>query len=201
MMRTAASIDALFPKTRQAILAATFLEPRRRWYMRELARQLELSPSSLQRELDSLVRGGLLRRTREGKHVYFQAATDTPVFAELRGLILKTAGLADVIRSALEPFAGRIQWAFIYGSVARSQEHAASDVDLMIIGHLGLAPLASALRRAEHKLHRIVNPTVYTPEEFVARVKARHHFTLAVRRAKKIFVWGDPREFGRTLGR
>jgi len=73
-MRTSASIDALFPKTRQAILAATFGEPRRWWYMRELARHLRLTPSSLQRELASLVRGGILVQKREGKHVYFQAA-------------------------------------------------------------------------------------------------------------------------------
>src|SRR5437868_10197031 len=132
-------IDALFPKTRQATLAATFGEPRRWWYMRELARHLRLTPSSLQRELASLVRAGILVQKRDGKHVYFQAATESPIFQELQGLILKTAGLADVIRDALKPLANRIQWAFVYGSVARSQEHSASDVDLMIIGHVGLA--------------------------------------------------------------
>src|SRR5208282_2163678 len=142
-MRTGSSIDALFPRTRQAILAATFGEPRRWWYMRELARHLRLTPSSLQRELASLVRGGILVQKREGKHVYFQAAVDSPIFEELQGLILKTAGLADVVREELKPVADRIQWAFIYGSVARSEEHPASDVDLMIIGHVGLALVSS----------------------------------------------------------
>lgn len=126
-MRTSRSLDVLFPKTRQAILAATFAAPQRWWYMRELARHLRRTPSSLQRELASLVRGGILLQRHEGKHVYFKAAADSPIFPELQSLILKTAGLADVIRDALKPLADRIQWAFIYGSVARSEEHTASD--------------------------------------------------------------------------
>ena len=200
-MRTSASIDALFPRTRQAILAATFLEPQRWWYMRELARHLQVSPSSLQRELDSLVHGGILRRKREGKHVYFQAATDSPIFEELRGLVLKTVGLVDVIRTALEPLADRIQWAFIHGSVARSEEHAASDVDLMIIGQVGLADLSGPLRKAEQKLHRGVNPTIYTPDEFASKRESYHHFITTVLRSKKLFVLGDPREFAKTYGK
>ena len=114
-MRTVPSVDALFPKTRQAILAATFGEPRRWWYMRELARHLRLTPSSLQRELASLVRGGILVQKREGKHVYFQVATESPIFQELQGLILKTVGLADLVRDALKPLSDRIRWAFVYG--------------------------------------------------------------------------------------
>ncbi len=200
-MRTSGSIDALFPKTRQAILAATFGQPQRWWYMRELARHLRVTPSSLQRELASLVRGGILLEKREGKHVYFQAAADSPIFQELQGLILKTVGLADVIREALKPLADRIQWAFIYGSVARSQEHSSSDVDLMIIGDLGLADVSSPLRKAERRLNRAVNPTTYTADEFAAKVKSNHHFIATVMRSKKLFILGDPREFGRTLGK
>ena len=200
-MRTRTSLDVLLPKTRQAILAATFLDPQRWWYMRELARHLRVTPSTLQRELDSLVKGGILRQKREGKHVYFQAATDSPIFPELRGIILKTAGLADVIRNALKPFRDRIQWAFVYGSIARAEEHSASDVDLMIVGRVGLADLSSPLRKAEQKIVRAVNPTVYTPDEFRSKVKSNHHFISTVLRSKKLFVLGDPREFGETFGK
>jgi predicted nucleotidyltransferase len=200
-MRTASGIDALFPGTRQAILAATFGEPRRWWYMRELARHLRRTPSSLQRELASLVRGGILSQKREGKHVYFQAATDSPIFEELHRLILKTVGLADVVREQLKPLAGRIQWAFIYGSVARSDEHPASDVDLMIIGKVGLALLSSPLRKAERRLNRAVNPATYTPDEFAQRVKSNDHFISTVMRSKKLFILGDPLEFDRTFGK
>jgi uncharacterized protein len=200
-MRTAVSVDVLFTKTRQVILAATFGAPQRWWYMRELARHLGRTPSSLQRELASLVRGGILHQKHEGKHVYFKAAADSPIFPELQGLILKTVGLADVIRNALKPLADRIQWAFIYGSVARSEEHAASDVDLMVIGTVGLADVSSPLRKAERRLNRAVNPTTYTADEFTAKVKSNHHFITTVIRSKKLFILGDPREFGRTFGK
>ena len=200
-MRTEHSIDALFPKTRQAILAATFLEPQKWWYMRELARHLRLTPSSLQRELDHLVRGGILRQKHEGKHVYFQAVADSPIFEELRGLILKTVGLADVIRRALRPFADYIEWAFIYGSIARAQEHGASDVDLLIIGKVGLAAISSPLRKAEEKLHRAVNPTIYTVDQLKRKVRSKDPFLTTVLGSKKIFLLGDTREFDKAVGR
>jgi DNA-binding transcriptional ArsR family regulator len=200
-MRTSATIDALLPKTRQAILSATLGAPERWWYMRELAKHLRLSPSSLQRELASLVQGGILLERHEGKHVYFKAAAESPIFPELQGLILKTVGLADVIRDALKPLAGRIEWAFIYGSVARSEEHSASDVDLMVIGHIGLAEVSSPLRKAERRLNRAVNPTSYTKDEFAARTKSNNHFVATVMNSKKLFILGDPREFGRTFGK
>lgn len=200
-MRTSATIDALIPKTRQAILSATFGAPERWWYMRELAKHLRLSPSSLQRELASLVRGGILLQRHEGKHVYFKAAAESAIFPELQGLILKTVGLADVIRDALKPLADRILWAFIYGSVARSQEHSASDVDLIIIGDVGLAEVSSPLRKAERRLNRAVNPTTYTKLEFAAKTKSNNHFATTVMHSKKLFILGDSREFGRIFGK
>ncbi len=168
--------------------------------MRELARHLGVAPSSLQRELASLVHGGILRESREGKHVYFQPTTDLPFFEDLHGLIIKTAGLADVIRGALDSFADRIQWAFIYGSIARSEEHASSDVDLLILGRVNLAELSRPLRRAEESLGRAVNPIVYTADQFAQKVQARHHFAVEVLRSTKLFLIGDVREFGRTFG-
>jgi len=190
-MRTSPNLDVLLPRTRQAILAATYLDPARWWYMRELARQLGVPASSLQRQLTSMVEGGILRRKREGKQVYFQAATDSPIFGELRGIILKTVGLADVIKAALKPFSRSILWAFIYGSVARAEEHSASDVDLMIVGAVSLAKISPALRGVERKISRAVNPTVYTPQEWANKVKSRQHFVTTVLGSQKIFVLGD----------
>lgn len=200
-MRIITSIDALFPATRQMILAATFMEPDRWFYMRELARQLRVPSSSLQRELDSLVRGGILRQKREGRQVYFQAAKDSPIFQDIRGIFLKTVGLADVLRRCLKPCADRIKWAFIFGSIAASREHSASDVDLMIIGELGLSEISALLRPVEQKLNRPVNPSVYTVDQFATKVKSRHHFISTVMRSKKLFVVGDTREFESTFGK
>jgi predicted nucleotidyltransferase len=199
-MRTSACAEALFPKTRREILAATFGDPDRWWYMREIARHLARPPSSLQRELAALVRGGILLLRREGKQVYYQAARQSPIFSELQGLLLKTVALADVIRAALTPLAAYIRWAFIYGSVARSEERSSSDVDLMIVGDLGLSEISGPLRKAERHLNRAVNPTIYTIGEFAAKRKRNHHFIATVMRSEKLFVLGDSREFSRTFG-
>lgn len=131
--------------------------------------------------------------------VYFQAATESPIFDELQGLILKTVGLADVIRDALRTLAGRIQWAFIYGSIARSEDRSASDMDLMIIGEVGLADVSSPLRKAERRINRAVNPTAYTTDEFAAKLKSDNHFIGTVLRSKKLFILGNPGEFASTF--
>src|SRR5215813_13177005 len=133
-MRKYRALDALFPRIRQAILVATVLHPDRWWYLSDLAKHLGVRPSSLQRELATLVEAGILQRREDGNRVYFQANPDCPFLSELQGLLVKTAGIVDVLRETLAPFAKRIDWAFIYGSVARAEELASSDVDLMIIG-------------------------------------------------------------------
>jgi DNA-binding transcriptional ArsR family regulator len=125
-MRKSRALDALFPKTRQVILAATVLHPERWWYLSDLAKHLGVRPSSLQRELTSLVDAGVLRRRQDGNRVYFQAQPDCPFLPELQGLLVKTAGVVDTLREVLSPFAKRIDWAFVYGSMARAEELASS---------------------------------------------------------------------------
>ena len=122
IMRKSKAIDAILPRTRQAILAATLLHPERWWYLSDLARHLEVRPSSLQRELATLIDAEILRQRRDGNRIYFQPNPDCPFLAELQRLMAKTAGLVDVLREVLDPFANRIDWAFVYGSMARSEE-------------------------------------------------------------------------------
>jgi DNA-binding transcriptional ArsR family regulator len=198
-MRKIAAIDALLPQTRKVILASTLMHPERWWYLSDLAQHLGVSPSTLQRELSSLVEAGILRRKREGNRVYFQANPQCPFFPELRSLMTKTAGLLDVLREALTPFASSIQWAFVYGSVARAEERASSDVDLMVIGRVGLAEIAPAIRKAEARLGRPVNPTVYTPEEFVEKWQTGNHFLRSVLREKMLVIFGGRDELAAAI--
>jgi len=100
----------------------------------------------------------------------------------------------------LRPVAGRIQWAFIYGSVARSEERSASDMDLMVIGGVGLADVSRPLRKVERRINRPVNPTTYTPDEFAAKLKSDNHFIGTVLRSRKLFILGDPGELASTFG-
>ena len=194
MMRKSRVLDTLFPRIRQAILAATVLHLDRWWYLSDLAKHLGVRPSSLQRELTALADAGILRRRHDGNRVYFQANPDCPFLPELQGLLAKTAGVVDVLREELEPFAARIDSAFIYGSMARAQEIATSDVDLMIIGQVGLAELAPALRGAEQRLSRPVNPSLYSLAEFVTKAQGGHPFIKTVLDGDKLFIFGSLHE-------
>ncbi len=187
-------LDALFPQTRQAILSAVLLRPDKWWYLTDLANYLGVSPSSLQRELASLVNGDLLISRKDGKRVYYRINQNCPIVEELQTIFVKTSGIADVIRSGLKRFVGKIEIAFVYGSVARTEELSTSDVDLMIIGDVGLADLAPGLRRAEKTLGREVNPTLYSPQEFLQRHKEGDSFINTVLSGSKIFLKGSDSE-------
>lgn len=200
-MRKTTSLDALFPKTRQAILGTTLIDPARSWYLSDLARHLGVTPSSLQRDLRALVNGGILRRSQDGNRVYFQADADCPFLVDLRAIFLKTVGLQDVLVKSLKPFRQAIEVAFVYGSMARSAERSASDVDLMVIGDARLSDLAPALKKAEEALGRAVNPSVYSANEVVKKLSEGHHFLETVLKSEKIFLQGGERELATTLGR
>jgi uncharacterized protein len=200
-MRNSSVLTALFPQVRQGVLAATLTQPQKWWYLSELADRLGTTPSSLQRELSSLVASGILTHRREGTRVYFKAETRSPVFRELQQLFEKTAGLIPIVEQILEPFGDKVQCAFVYGSVARSREQATSDVDLMVVGKTGLADLSSSLRKAEQRLGREVNATVYSPEEFRAKVKSHDHFLTTVLKGHKHFVRGGQSDLDEIVGK
>jgi predicted nucleotidyltransferase len=199
-MRKTATLDALFPRTRTGILSAAFTHPEKWWYVSELAEYLHASPSSLQRELASLVASGILQQRREGTRAYFKAGPGSPMFKELRGLFEKTAGLIPTLQQALEPFARRITCAFVYGSVARSKETAISDIDLMVIGSVALVDLAPALRKAEDRLGREINVTHHSVKEFRNKAARKDHFLSAVLRGPKEFVKGSLRDLDEIIG-
>ena len=190
MLRNPPILDALVSKTKQQILTATLLQPHRSWYLLELARHLDLRPSSLQRELKQLAEAGILKRQQNGNRVYFQADFSCPVFPELAQLLFKTVGFVDALRNAFEPLRSQIELAFVYGSVAASAERSSSDIDLMVVGTVSLSRMASLLRDLERQVGRPINPTVYSREEFTKRLKSENHFLKSVLREKPLFIIG-----------
>jgi len=166
IVRKPRALATLFPTLRVDVLAATLTQPDKWWYLSELAQFLRTTPSSLQREIEALVGGGILRQRHEGTRTYFKAETRSPLFPELRGLIEKTVGVLPTLQEVLAPLQADMDCAIIYGSVARSEEHTLSDVDLMVIGSVGLAELTPALRKAETRLGREVDATSYSTREF-----------------------------------
>lgn len=201
IMRNRRPVDALFPKTRRDILAATYGQPDRWWYLSELAEYLRTRPSSLQRELRSLAASGILRQRQDGRRAYFQAESDSPIYPELRGIVTKTMGIASALRGVVGKFGGRVACAFLYGSVARREEHALSDADIVIIGSVGLSDLSPALRTLEKKFGREFNATCYSPAEFRKKVKEGNHFVLNVLAGEKVFLKGDEGELESLAGR
>jgi len=200
-MRKAPALQALFPTVRSGVLAATLTQPDKWWYLSELAQFLGTTPSSLQRELKALVAGGILQQRREGARTYFKAETRSPLFPELRGLLEKTVGVLATLGQALEPFRAHINCAFVYGSVARNQEHALSDVDLLVIGGVGLAELAPTLRKVEARLGRDVNVTSYSVREFQEKAAAKDHFLSEVLGSPREFVQGNERDLDEITGK
>ncbi|MBI1955068.1 MAG: ArsR family transcriptional regulator [Acidobacteria bacterium] len=189
---------ALFGQTRRVILALLYGHPDEAYYLRQLARSTGSGLGAVQREIKRLTESGIVRRTVRGRQVFYQANPDCPLFAELKSLVVKTTGVADVLRTALAPLAGRIHLAFVYGSIARLEQKSASDVDLMVVGNVSFGDIVSALATAQETLTREINPTVYSRAEFKAKLKAGHHFLTSVVRREKIFLIGDEHELARV---
>jgi predicted nucleotidyltransferase len=194
-MRKSPPIDALFPAVRQEVLAATLMHPERWWYLSDLAAQLGRPPSSLQREVGRLAEAGILETRQEANRTYYRPNAECPLLSELTGLVAKTVGVADVLRRVLIPVAKQIEWAFIYGSLARGEEVSESDVDLLVIGDVTLAELARPLKRAERELGRPVNPSVFPRREFATKLRGGNHFVHSLAAGDKLFLVGEPREF------
>lgn len=200
MRKNGPALDSLFPSVRQGVLAGTLGRPEKWWYLSELAEFLHTRPSSLQRELSSLEQSGILQQRRDGRRTYFKAETRSPIFRELRSIFQKTVGLIPSLRVALAPFADKITCAFVYGSIARREEHATSDVDLMVIGTVGLGDLAPSLRKAEKRLGRKVNVTNYSVSEFRKKVVEGDHFLTTVLKGSLQFVEGEERDLDAVAG-
>lgn len=187
--------DALFSSTQQRVLGMLFGQPDRSFYATELINLLGVGSGAVQRELARLEQSGLVTVRKVGTQKHYQANPDSPVFHELSGLITKTVGLAEPLREALEPFAGRINVAFIYGSVARGSDTASSDIDLMLISEgLGYADVFETLQAAETRLGRPVNPTIYTPSEWTEKVKSSSGFAAKVAARPKLFLIGSEQD-------
>lgn len=184
----------LLGKVRGAVLELLLGRPDEEFHLRQIARLCHAGPASTQRELHLLAGADLVVRRKAGNQVFYRADTLSPIYHELRGLVLKTVGAAGVLRASLEPLAGRIRVAFIFGSVASGQQRSASDVDLMVVGEATFAEIAAALAEPQRKLAREINTTVYPPKEFAARMLQRHAFLTNVMAKPKIFLIGDEHE-------
>ena len=191
--------EILFSKIRRQLLTTFFSAPDRRLYFREIVRLVQGSPGTVQRELTALAQAGILRSELAGRQRYYSADVDCPIFPELSGIVVKTFGIADSLRTALQPHTRKIKVALIYGSIAADTQTGRSDIDLMIIGGVTFRQLAVALENSERLLGRQVNPTLFSHKEFVGKLEQKNHFVRAVIKSDKIFLIGTADDLARLV--
>ena len=183
--------DALFSKTQRQVLGLLLGNPGRSYYAKEIVRLAGVGIGSVQRELEKLAGVGLLTVTQIGNQKHYQANREAPIYEELRGIVLKTFGLADVLRDALAPFADRIRVAFVYGSVAKATDTASSDIDVLIVSSsLTYSDVVAHLADTEAQLGRTVSPTLYKPADFTRKLAEDNAFLSRVLDQPKIFLIG-----------
>jgi predicted nucleotidyltransferase len=193
--RQASLSDALFSTTQQRVLGLLFGQPERSFYATELIGLIGAGSGGVQRELARLEQSGLVTVHRLGTQKHFQANPGSPLFEELCGIARKTVGLAEPLREALAPLAAKIRAAFVYGSVAKRKDTAASDIDLMVLSDsLTYADVFEVLEPLAAKLGRSVNPTVYSRREFSKRRNEAGAFLTRVLAQPKIWVIGKENE-------
>lgn len=189
--------DALFTKTQQRVLGLLYGNPSRSFYTNQIMRRAQMGRGTVRRELERLVSAGLLLVRQEGNQHHYQANPDNPVYDELLGIVRKTFGIAEVLGTALVSVDDQIDLAFIYGSIARGEETATSDIDLMVItDSLAYADLMALLMEAERSLGRPINPSIYSKSQIKDKLKKKNAFVSRVMEQPKIWVKGGDDELG-----
>jgi hypothetical protein len=196
-MQTVPLSDALFTATQQKVLGLLYGKPDQSFYANEIARWAKVGKGSLMRELDRLHRAGVLTLNRQGNQTHYQANLECPIYGELLGIVRKTFGIGEQLRTALAPLAGQLVWAFIYGSIAKGSDHAGSDIDLMLVGeNVGYGDVVERLLPVEERLGRSINPTIYTPSDWLTKRAAGNSFVVRVSEQDKISLIGGPPQEG-----
>lgn len=199
IMNTTSIADALFTKTQQRVLATLFGKPDQSFYLNEIVRLANIGKGTVKRELERMTAAGLLTIKRIGNQNHYQANPDSPIYNELLGITRKTFGIADVIKTALLPLDAQIDQAFIYGSVAKEQDTASSDIDLMVISDtLPYATLMTALIEAEPTVGRPINPTIYTAQQIRDKLHGNNAFITRVLAQPKLWIKGSDDDIGKT---
>lgn len=194
------AISALFSSTQGEVMGLLFGQPDRRFMGSELIQMIGRGTGAVHRQLKTLAAGGLVTVTKQANQTFYQADPKNPLFPELRGIFLKTTGLAEPLRRALAPFAEEIVAAFVFGSIAGGKERASSDVDLMILtrsaGDLPYSEIYEALAEAERVLDRKVNPIVMTEQDYARKRVIEESFVERVDAGAKIMIIGKEQDVG-----
>jgi len=191
-MRTSSIGNVLFTKTQQKVLGLLYGRPGQSFYLNEIVRLSDMGKGTIKRELERMQAAGLILDERIGNQIHYRANKDCPIYDDLLAIVRKTFGVVDTVKSALKVVDESIDLAFIYGSVAKAEDSAKSDIDLLIVaGNLAYADVMELLADAEQSLGRTINPTIYTTEQVRARLDQKNTFLSRVMDQPKLWVKGD----------
>jgi predicted nucleotidyltransferase len=192
-------IEFMFSPYRRQLLARLLLRPDEQFHVRELGRMTGISAGSLHRELKAMAESGLLVREKIGNQVFYRADTHCAIYEELAAIFRKTLGLASLLNNALSRIAGRIQVAFVFGSMASGQQNAGSDIDVCVLGDVSLLEVVKALSPVQETLGREMNPVVMTTKNFAEQSAKQDRFVTRVASEPKVFVVGDEDELAKLV--
>lgn len=185
--------DALFTKAQQMVLTLLFGRPDKSFYLNEVVRYAAMGKGVISRELVKLTAAGLLVATKRGNQNHYQANIESPIYHELVQIVKKTFGIAGVLKADLAAILPRCEQAFMYGSVAKGDAHAGSDIDVMLVADdLSYSDVMTLLESSEVRLQRTVNPTLYTVAEFNERLNNKNPFLTKVLALSTIDLLKEP---------
>ena len=182
-------LSKLFSSTRAELLSLFFNNPDEKFYLREIARHIGKDAAGIKRELDSLLKIGLLGVEKRGVQKYYYADKGSPIFSEMKGLIFKTTGVQGSIKAVLSKLKG-VQAAFIYGSYAKGSEKEDSNINLMVVGQVNITELNDVVMGLEEKMKREIDYLAFDEQEYRKRKDAKDPFIREIVKGKKIFLLG-----------
>jgi predicted nucleotidyltransferase len=192
-------IEFMFSPYRRQLLARLLLRPDEQFHVRELERMTGISAGSLHRELKAMAESGLLLREKVGNQVFYRADTHCTIYAELAAIFRKTIGMASLLQNALSGLAGKIEVAFVFGSMASGQQKAGSDIDVCVLGEVSLLQVVKALSSVQETLRRETNPVVMTAKKFSEQAVKQDRFVTRVLSEPKVFVMGGENELAKLV--
>lgn len=191
-MRSNTIGNVLFTKTQQKVLGLLYGQPYTSFYLNEIVRLSDIGRGTIKRELERMTASGIIIQKRIGNQNHYQANESCPVYQELLGIVRKTFGIADVIKTALTPIFDRILFAFIYGSIAKSEDSSKSDIDLLVVSDkLTYSEVMERLIEVEGSLGRVVNPTIYDLNQIKQKLKQDNAFVARIIEQPKIWIKED----------
>ena len=188
--------NALFSKTQQKLLGLLYSQPDKSFYTKQILRLTGMGVAHVKRELDSMVSADIFSMEKIGNQHHYQANPDCQIYSELQGIVNKTIGVAEVISQVLSALESKVDWAFVFGSVASGKESASSDIDLMVIGDIEFSEVVSLLYTAQEQLGREINPKIYKKDEWTQMLNKENAFVREVLSKPRIDIIGSENEYG-----